>query len=409
MKKGKLIILGTVAIVVTAVVAAIILLSTPGKSIPTLDIHKVNIQDSIARDDYTVITVQENPEAFLSNTVLGGKIRHRGHSTWLAPKKPYQMKLDKSNAIGNMPPAKKWILLANYYDKTMLRNSLAFEMSRMSKLSYTPQSQFFNVNIDGDWHGLFLVTEKIELQKNRITKDNGYLLELDHVSRLKPDDASIYTKKYTIKIKEPDITVDDQEFKDVKQFILDTEQAFFNSNENDYSTYKEYVDMETLVDWYILQEISRNQDANFYSSVYFTYKPGGKLKFGPVWDFDIGFGNINYSDNYEIEGYLLDDNEWLKYILEDPEFIALRKKRYSYFYEQKDRLLSFLDNQAAIIEPTVISNHKKYHMMARETWPNRVIFTTYMEYVEDLKQWLSQRMDYLNEEFVIKQDTISVQ
>ncbi|AZQ44222.1 CotH kinase family protein [Nonlabens ponticola] len=366
-----------------------------------IDDDNPDLAEVVPKDDYveTVFTFKDSTNALFGN-VIEGKIRGRGNTTWQTAKKPYQIKLNESVSIAGIPAAKKWILLANYYDKTMLRNSLAFELSRLSQLEFTPDSKFYEVTLNGDSRGLYLLTEKVELQKNRIPKKNTFLLEIEPKDRMDEEDVYVKTEHYQFKIKEPNLVSGEPEYQQIEDFLLKTEDAFLNAKQDNYTAYKDYVDMDSFVDWYIIQEISRNNDASFYSSVYWTWQPGEKLKIGPIWDYDIAFGNINYSNSYKIEGLLFEGNDWLKYIMDDPKFIARRKERYAYFYSKKDALIKFIDDTSNMLQENAQRNHKKYNLLGRKLWPNRVARMTYEEEVNDLKDWLTKRMDYLNNEFV---------
>ena len=111
------------------------------------------------------------------------EIRGRGNSTWyLHPKKPYQMKLsDKAEVLG-MPKDKKWIFLAEYSDKTLMRNKIAFEMGYLSKLEWTPKSEYAEVFVNNEYSGTYNISQKVEESSNRVNLgDTGYLLEIDQL------------------------------------------------------------------------------------------------------------------------------------------------------------------------------------------------------------------------------------
>ena len=135
------------------------------------------------------------------------KIRGRGNSTWMHPKKPFQMKLSDKGEFLGMPADKKWIFLAEYSDKTMLRNKISFEMGYLSNLDWTPQGRFAEVYINDEYNGTYNITQKVEESDNRVPLgDEGFLLELDQLSRLDPDDVyfdSLITDKFLVNINMP--------------------------------------------------------------------------------------------------------------------------------------------------------------------------------------------------------------
>ena len=190
------------------------------------------------------------------------KIRGRGNSTWGHPKKPFQMKLsDKSSFLG-MPSDKKWLFLAEYSDKSLLRNTIAFELGYISNLEWTPASEFAEVFINNEYNGTYNISQKVEESDNRVVLgDNGYLLELDQLNRIDSDDIyfeSAITDKFIINIKEPDLDRTSDEYTYIKNLIKDFEEALYSSDfQNEDIGYKQYIDLESFVDWYLISEITK--------------------------------------------------------------------------------------------------------------------------------------------------------
>jgi spore coat protein CotH len=150
------------------------------------------------------------------------KIRGRGNSTWfLHPKKPFQMKLDEKSIFLDMPSKKKWLFLAEYSDKTMLRNTMSFEMGYLSNLEWTPKSIFAEVYVNNEYNGTYNITEKVEEGSNRVDiGDDGFLLEIDQLNRQNPDDVYFYTDKFLVAIKEPSLDWDDDQYNYIMQLKL---------------------------------------------------------------------------------------------------------------------------------------------------------------------------------------------
>ena len=145
-----------------------------------------------SKEDYVEGDVSlDGRRDFESLSDLSMKIRGRGNSTWfIHPKKPFQMKLSEKSAFLGMPEDKKWLFLAEYSDKTMLRNTIAFELGYMSNLDWTPAGEFAEVFLNGEYNGTYNITQKVEESDNRVALgDTGYLLELDQLDRIDPDDV----------------------------------------------------------------------------------------------------------------------------------------------------------------------------------------------------------------------------
>ena len=160
--------------------------------LPVISIAIENWAEITSKDDYVNGTVSiDGGREFTDMPDTSMKIRGRGNSTWGHPKKPYQMKLsDKSEFLG-MPSKKKWLFIAEYSDKTLLRNTIAFEMGYISLLDWTPKSTFAEVYLNNSYNGTYNITEKVEEGDQRVAiGDTGYLLEIDQPERLDPDDIS---------------------------------------------------------------------------------------------------------------------------------------------------------------------------------------------------------------------------
>ena len=472
------------------------------------------------------------------------KIRGRGNSTWgLHPKKPFQMKLsDKAEFLG-MPNDKKWLFLAEYSDKTMLRNKISFEMGYISNLDWTPQGRFAEVYINDEYNGTYNVTQKVEESDNRVPLgDTGYLLELDQLERLDSDDVyfeSVITEKFLVNIKEPNLERNSSEYVYIKTLINDFENAMlgsttmtsyfavsettsdnvwdvnlsqtmtlvpnseyrvsfkakssidrtmiaglglyhdpwtnvgepvslttawqtftltqtttdfgddqsrvlfdmggdqggevwiddvsvlntdgeeliingdFQSGESSWAggaatsaniisyssgaeTYAEYIDIDSFVDWYLISEITKNVDSKSFSSMFLNVLPGEKIKMGPLWDFDLSFGNVDYADSRYAEGWWVKYHPWYERLFQDPDFVDRVKVRFAYFKDNQDFILEKIDTYAQQLQWAQQENDNKWQTLGIYVWPNPVIFDTYQEEVDHMKAWYVDRMTWLD-------------
>jgi hypothetical protein len=327
------------------------------------------------------------------------EIRGRGNSTWvLHPKKPFQMKLKDSASVLNMPKKKKWLFLAEYSDKTMLRNTTSFEMEYLSVLDWTPKSTFAEVYINGEYNGTCNISEKVEEGSNRVDiGDDGFLLEIDQLERQAPDDVYFYTGEFLIAIKEPSVDKDDAQYNYIKNHINEFEDALFRSNFADPTNgYAKYIDVDSVVDWDLISEITKNVDSRFFSSIYFHVIPGEKIMMGPLWDFDLSFGNVDYADSQYADGFWVKDNPWIARMFVDSSFVAKVKTRFAYFRANQSNIMDKIDAHANRLDWAQQENDSKWQTLGEYVWPNPVVFDTYSEEVEHLKSWYSQRMNWLD-------------
>jgi spore coat protein CotH len=351
------------------------------------------------RDGFTSVYGSSN---FMNIPNSEMEIRGRGNSTWyFHPKKAYQLKFSDKTEMLDMPKDKKWIFLAEHSDKTLLRNKIAFEMGYISKLDWTPQSVFSEVFINNEYNGTYHITQKVEESDNRVVLgDTGYLLEIDQLERMKDDDVYFYTSEFLINIKEPEVAYDSEEFNYAKNLINEFETVLKGSKFNDPEDgYIKYIDLDSFIDWYLISEITKNQDSRSWSSIFLNVVPGEKIKMGPLWDFDLAFGNVNYSECEFPEGFWVKDNAWYHRLFQDPVFVSRVKNRFLYFKRNQDLILGKIDFYAAYLHLAQNENNEKWNVLGEWIWPNPIVFDTYEEEVAHLKNWYVKRMNWLDTAF----------
>ena len=336
------------------------------------------------------------------------KIKGRGNSTWDHPKKPYQLKFSDKTAMLTMAEDKKWLFLAEYSDKSLIRNKIALDLGAMSRLDYTPKGEYAEVFLNNEYNGTYLITQKVEVKSNRLNlPDNGYLIEIDQDHRVDADDVffqpTIYTQRYgtnVFNIKEPSVDYNTEAFNLIKEYINNFEAALFGADFKDAQAgYQAYIDVPSFIDWYLIQEIAKSVDAQWYSSIYFNYVPGDKIKMGPLWDFDLSFGNVDYADSRYSEGFWVKENLWYKRLFEDPAFESKVKERFLYFYNNSNVILDKIDEYATHLERSQAQNYQTWPTLGTYVWPNPVYFDTHIEEVVHLKEWIAKRMEWLHSEF----------
>ena len=331
------------------------------------------------------------------------KIKGRGNTTWFQPKKPYRLKFDNKISLLGESADKSWVLLANYLDKTLLRNTVVFYLGSISNIDYTPKSHFVELMINGQYYGNYQLTEKIKVSKNRLNiGDDGFLIEVDYYARTEADAVSFWTDNIgnPLSIKEPDISYNDENFDFVKSYILKAEEVLFS----DYFTdpgmgWQKYLDIDTFVDWYLICEIAKNADSRFVSSCYMNLKKGGKLKMGPLWDFDCSMKNASYYPWANTTGGLmLTDVKWFARLLEDPVFVHKLKERFDYYYSQKSIILNEINEKTQYLKYSAIENSNRWNIFYNVTEGNYDIWGSYYNEVQSLKIWLNERFEKLKVE-----------
>ena len=307
-----------------------------------------------------------------------------------------------------MPEDKKWVLLAELSDKSLIRNKIARDFGKMSDLEYTPNVEYIELYINEQRQGTYLFGQKVEESSNRVNVgDLGYLIEIDQLDRIDPEDVYFSPVLFTqqlqnnvFNIKHPDTQFDDEHYRLIDNHINQFESVLFSNDFTNPTTgYEAFIDVDSFVDWYLINEIAKSVDAAWYSSIYFSYIPGEKIKMGPIWDFDLSYGNVDYSDSQYEEGFWIRANPWIQRLFEDPAFEQKVEERFSYYYNNLGEILSKIDGYANQINISQKNNYEIWPTLGVYVWPNPVYFDTYPEEVSQLKNWLSGRMNWLNSNF----------
>lgn len=349
----------------------------------------------VSKEDYISAKVTiKSADEIVEN--ISCNIRGRGNSSWYnAEKKSYRLKFEEKTSLLGRPKDKSWSLIANYFDKTMLRNELAFHMSRMSSLAYTPETDYVEVWLNGSYEGLYVLCDHLKTGSHRV--DAEYLMEID--SRAEEEDVKLEVPNLPnpVVVKDPDdISSDSREYLYISDFMKSVDALLYSDRYSSTSNgYRTVMDVDSFVDWYLINEISKNNDAIFLTSCYMNHSADGLLYMGPVWDFDIAFGNVNYNDNEKTDGLWVADATWYQRLLTDPYFMEKVRTRFMFYYGKKSELLKFIDDYAAYLKPYIDRNEERWHTMDQLLWANNEVFDTYEEYVSSLKKWLSARMDWM--------------
>ena len=279
-------------------------------------------------------------------------IKGRGNSTWwVGERKPYKIKLnEKANLLG-MGSNKHWVLLANVYDNSLVRNKATYWLGKELGMKYTPECIFVDVVMNGEYYGNYLLCEQVRVDKNRVDIDDlektpdatdaetisgGYLLS---VGGWGADGIGFETEKANFSVESPDFTIkkNETQFNYIKDYMQQVEDAIYgeefkNSNGVHYS---ELVDVDSMVDYFWVQEFSQNGDAFISGSTYIYKERNGKLYFGPLWDFDyVAWGN--HSTEYSSISNA--NFNWYTRLFQDPEFRQKVKDRWPVFKEKLEQL-----------------------------------------------------------------------
>ncbi len=391
-------------------------------AIPVINIVTDDNKEITSKSEYKYanmsIVCDENTGFDCNISDVKIQIKGRGNASWNQfPKKSYRIKLDESISLFGMKKDKDWLLVSNYADKSLMRNIVAHNMAKkLDNLEYTPTHIAVEFYLNGEYMGVYGFAEKIEFGGGKLeyaanseTIDTSYLLEVgwDY------NDDMVYGMNYfdtnyilRIVIKEPEFT---KKYTPSGNYIINymkkAENAVVSLNE-----YEEYVDVDSLIDYLIITEFTNNTENVFYRSCY-MYKPSGeKLKFGPVWDFDMAFGNYSY-DIKNYNGWCSIDNNftyignggisWYSFLFKDPKFTEKFVLRWD---EVKEELLQTaldtVDIQEKALASAQLRNFKLWDIMDKKIGAGNVDHRTYNTYelqVEYLEKFINDRYNWIEE------------
>ncbi|MBO7300100.1 MAG: CotH kinase family protein [Tidjanibacter sp.] len=275
-------------------------------------------------------------------------IRGRGNSTWNAPKKPYAIKLNNKASLLGMPAHKRWVLLANWLDKTMLRNRVAFEIAEQTDLAWTPRSEFVEVVLNGVHKGNYLFCEQIKVDRNRVniaepSDDNpsgGYILELDtYFDEVFKFHSPHYNMPYMFK--DPD-EVTDVQYNYLFDYIENFEASLVDDERFAAREYVNYIDVDSFIDWWFVHELTSNPEPHHPKSSYLYKDVDGKLTAGPVWDFDWETF-VTYSTNT----WCIKESIYYGRLFQDEAFVARVKERWELLKPRFESVTDFILSEAA--------------------------------------------------------------
>ena len=343
----------------------------------------------IGREDYVPGTVT------LDGVTRATEVRGRGNSTWGWDKKPYKLKLEEDAALIGSQPFDKWVLLAGYADRSALRTAAAFAVAAQTSLRWTPRFRFVEVVLNGQTQGLYMLSEQVEEGEGRVElPDDGYLLEFNR-RYLRDDEPGFRTGRGTaIAFKDPD-EVTKRQRREVRRAVRRFERVLYGKSfAHPTRGYAKYVNVRKLIDWYLVEELFSNQDSNFQSSVNFTWVPGKKFVFGPVWDFDLSAGTRWRAYGPSDIWYTRLGRHWVARMLEDPAFSARVKSRWARLRPAVREVVSQLPQAAATLAPSAQADWQQWHASGDLDWTHHA--ATFDGEVAQLGEWLTQRIQWLS-------------
>jgi len=422
-----------------------------------LPIVVINTHGQQIPDDYKIIAdmgIIYNGEGVRNNLTdpfnnYNGKIgiEIRGSSSQMFPKKQYAVETKDANgndldvSLLGFPPEEDWILFAPYNDKSLVRDVLVYKLANdMGR--YASRSKFCEVVLNNEYIGIYVLLEKIKRDANRVNikklepsdisgdaLTGGYIIKIDKTdgennagwfSTYLPFPQMSNKILYQYHVPKPDEIVQ-QQMNYIQNVIFNYETVMkYSSNIADSSTgYPKYIDIDSFVDFVLINELAKNVDAYRLST--YLYKDresrNPKLFAGPVWDFNLAFGNADYhagwlTNGWELE-YLTEYQNmsgeyfltpfWWRKLFDDTKF---RNKVYARWQNVKNNSLKvqniyhYIDSLVQLLDESKTRNFEKWPVLGTWVWPNYFVGQTYEQEISFLKSWTANRINWLDQNMI---------
>ncbi|MGB5555263.1 MAG: CotH kinase family protein [Flavobacteriaceae bacterium] len=429
--------------------------------VPKIDLPKEEIENLLPEDRLPQISINTEGQPIVDEpkvdadmviTTFGGVdyegkigIEIRGASSQFFAKKSFGIETrDASNAdfsvsLLGMPEEEDWVLYGPFSDKSLMRNKLIYDLAREMG-GYASRTAFVELSINDSYQGLYVFMEKLKRNKDRIdisklTPDEntgedltgGYIIKIDKInidggetyndqnsfsSSYSPPNANLgqtvhFLYEYP---KEEDISAEQKTY--ISDYIQQFENAL-NSNafDNPDTGYANYIDVPTFIDFFLLNELSNNVDG-YRLSTFMHKGKNEKLKMGPIWDFNLAFGNADYCSGGEPNVWAYKFNErcaddfwlvpfWWERLLQDPAYVEQLKARWNTLrggiFSDAALQAQIEAYQIALTKAGAIdTNFDKWNIMGSYVWPNNYVGISYTDDLGYLKGWISNRLVWLD-------------
>lgn len=392
------------------------------------------------------------------------QVKGRGNTTWAWAKKPYAIKLEKKRAVLDMPKHKRWVLLANLIDKSMIRNSVAFMIAKAcyndgtgAQQGWNPSGHCVELVLNGEHQGNYLLCEHIKIDENRLniaesdtpttsTSDQGYLIECDRYwgndeteqlhwtsYRQSTQYAQLYNYRYTYMygtnyydggvqasygnykmkfgLKSPDdgdlgedgTGKSTAAYEFIYNKITDTEKWIFETmtSSTSLSEIAQYIHVDSYIDYWLVYEMSMNQEPNNPGSVYMYYDPSdGLLHAGPIWDFDYGTYMYDYNDcglyYNKSKHFVLANSIWYCRLLQNSAFQDRVSERWAVIKPLLETMVEQIPTLKSYLAVSATYNWDMWNSTLASDDPNGESGTTYSAAATKIYDNTKSRISDLN-------------
>lgn len=356
------------------------------------------------------------------------EMKTRGNSTFGYLKKPYQIKFDSKTDMFGMGAAKKWVLLANYVDGSFIRNKVVFDVAEQMGMPYVCKSVFVDLYINGNYIGVYQLIEKVEIGDSRVPLKNdlGVMVEMESAKRVAEEDfwftTNVSGKPFVYK--EYNTDFEDAPASEVaavrsylEQRINTIEDELYN-NGKDWEKLSSLIDVDSFVQFYLINELAMNVDATLASTYFYIDGPDDVLHMGPLWDYDRAFGSYDYAGSGYEQNTSADfmknitdcsdqyRAEWFKMLFQYPEFVERVNEMYDEYKDtafNSERINATIDAYQERLSSSLMKNYVDegwalfHNINEAEFFSNTTDARAYLAYtVNYIKGNITDRIAYMD-------------
>ncbi len=417
-----LLVKGTGQVILTSSDLPIVLLDTYGQEIP--DDEKIDIGMKLIYNGPGLIN-HVGDTSFNYSGLVG--IEKRGSTSITFPKSSYSFETRDSCggnlnvSLVDLPEENDWVLYGPFSDKTLMRNVIGYELYRKMGW-YAPRSRLCEVMLNDDYVGVYVLTEKIKRDNNRVdiatltsndtTGDQvtgGYILQVDRhegpgwTSTI--NNLIFFQQVYP---KGDEIHPSQQAY--IQQKIQSIEEFLAEAGDEDADSIANILNVDNFLDYMIISELTKNIDSYRLSTYIHKDKDSNDPRFmaGPVWDYNLAMGNCEYDDGWRVDNFLFDDSAkvyfnhhlfWFRKILDIEPFRDKWRDRWIELQGSvlmEDSIFALIDSVAGFIQEAQVRNFERWDIMGTYIWPNYYVGATYQEEVDILKNWIHERISWMD-------------
>jgi hypothetical protein len=370
------------------VIAALIALATNAEPAAAAELPLLRIDSARAIPD------EPKVRAHLRMPGYRGRIgiERRGQSSQMFPKRSYAVELARDAPLLGMPADDDWVLYAPYNDKTLMRNVVAYATAR-DLGRYAARTRFVELRLNGRYQGVYVLMERLELGAERVAGEALYEFTFPFQARSKDPSFRTPVLRRPIVWEDPergDLTA--ARARALARPVKAAERALYGPG-----SWRRRLDAAAAVDFVLLNELFKNEDG-FHASTYMALGADGRLRLGPIWDFDISMGNSDYGPSRRLAGWMLARRDWAERLYADRVFRAAMARRWRELRAGglRGRVLAAVNGSRRELRGPAGRNFRRWPVLHRRVWPNPVARGSFRAEVRFLRSWLARRIEWID-------------